>query len=691
MKRLVCIVLTFVMVFSSLFSVTALTEMNQFEKNMASGKTVNIAEGKTILYGGAFSKERAKDIETLIFPDSLNTFRPAEYDFENDDGSRTGVYCDDFLRQDYFVSLKEIAVSEDNPYFTSVDGVLYTKDKKVLVYYPCNKDEWNYTVDPSCEIIDDRAFYKTKVLYVDLNNVKHIGWQAFSGSSLISISNYDKLEYIGKEAFYQTSLEDFDFILPENLKYIGIRAFAGQLKSFVNNKNAKYMTVLDGVLYNKDKTALLCYPAYRQGDTFIIPGGVKFIGVNTTTEGIYKEKYDIYQEFRKGLSLSYFDVTEYEEKYEINHTAPFSHSRLKKIVFGNDVVEIGYNAFEYSKSLSSVSLNKDLKKIGYLSFLCCSSLENITIPKNVAFIDGETFALCEALESVNVEEGSGSFKVIQGVLLSKNSEVIYLIPEKSKGYRILSDTKYVCDERSCYKIPGIKMTVSDGYAAYSSNSHPDKVYPALIQKEPDVTPEPTDEITYEICSIEDMKDIPKTHFAYKAIEKCLEEGIMHGKGDGIFEPDSNITRAEFAQLIYNYYRGNEKLNPLCEVSFEDVDGQWFEKAVITCAKAGVIKGFDGKFDPYSNIKREDAVLMFARIIFGENSIEKTDVKISLEKLKDYGKTFNDVDSISDYAEKAVIKSLGIFINGDDKGNINPKENMTRAECAQMIYNIFYDR
>lgn len=691
MKRLVCIVLTFVMVFSSLFSVTALTEMNQFEKNMASGKTVNIAEGKTILYGGAFSKERAKDIETLIFPDSLNTFRPAEYDFENEDGSRTGVYCDDFLRQDYFVSLKEIVVSEDNPYFTSVDGVLYTKDKKVLVYYPYNKDEWNYTVDPSCEIIDDRAFYKTKVLYVDLNNVKHIGWQAFSGSSLISISNYDKLEYIGKEAFYQTSLEDFNFVLPENLKYIGIRAFAGQLKSFVNNKNAKYMTVLDGVLYNKDKTALLCYPAYRQGDTFIIPRGVKFIGVNTTTEGIYKEKYDIYRNFRENKREFYYgDHSEYEREYEINHTAPFSHSRLKKIVFGNDVVEIGYNAFEYSKSLSSVSLNEDLKKIGYLSFLCCSSLENITIPKNVAFIDGETFALCEALESVNVEEGSGSFKVIQGVLLSKNSEVIYLIPEKSKDYRILSDTKYVCDICSAKKLKTFEIHTLD-FDSYSSIEHPDKVYPALIQKEPDVTPEPTDEITYEICKIEDIKDIPKTHFAYKAIEKCLEEGVMHGKGDGIFEPDSNITRAEFAQLIYNYYRGDEKLNPLCEVSFEDVDGQWFEKAVITCAKAGVIKGFDGKFDPYSNIKREDAVLMFARIIFGENSIEKTDVNISLEKLKDYGKTFNDVDSISDYAEKAVIKSLGIFINGDDKGNINPKENMTRAECSQMIYNVFYDR
>lgn len=44
-------------------------------------------------------------------------------------------------------------------------------------------------------------------------------------------------------------------------------------------------------------------------------------------------------------------------------------------------------------------------------------------------------------------------------------------------------------------------------------------------------------------------DVPKTHWAYKAIEELAEKGLINGYEDGTFKPDAPITRAEVAIII----------------------------------------------------------------------------------------------------------------------------------------------
>ena len=122
-------------------------------------------------------------------------------------------------------------------------------------------------------------------------------------------------------------------------------------------------------------------------------------------------------------------------------------------------------------------------------------------------------------------------------------------------------------------------------------------------------------------------------------------------------------------------------------SFDDVkESDWFYKAVNVCYKNGIIKGDGKNFNPDEAIKREDASLIMMRIKIGEDAIKTYNTEEKLQNLNNENKYYNDLSSISDYAYNAMIASLGEIFNGDENGNINPLNSITRAQCAQMMYN-----
>ena len=104
--------------------------------------------------------------------------------------------------------------------------------------------------------------------------------------------------------------------------------------------------------------------------------------------------------------------------------------------------------------------------------------------------------------------------------------------------------------------------------------------------------------------------------------------------------------------------------------------------------AGIIEGVSGneagdiKFDPNSNITRQDVATIMYRLLVKAG---KDDRSISLtETQADINKgTYNNV---SDYAKEAMIymNKVGIII-GDEKGNINPKDNTTCEQAIAIIY------
>lgn len=134
--------------------------------------------------------------------------------------------------------LQEFVVDEENEYFTSVDGILFTKDMKTLVYYPPAKDiEFNkygeaqnttqYVIPDGVETIRSKAFYKC--YYVDSieipDSVKSIEEKAFHRTS--ALKNVDlpsSLEFIGKDAFAYCELIE-NVTIPATIKEIDEYAF----------------------------------------------------------------------------------------------------------------------------------------------------------------------------------------------------------------------------------------------------------------------------------------------------------------------------------------------------------------------------------------------------------------------------------------------------------------------------------
>lgn len=169
-----------------------------------------------------------------------------------------------------------------------------------------------------------------------------------------------------------------------------------------------------------------------------------------------------------------------------------------------------------------------------------------------------------------------------------------------------------------------------------------------------------------------FNDMENAAWAKECVQYLAENKIIDGYEDGSFKPFGNITREEFVKLTVSAL----KLELSYCDEFSDVtEDKWYAGYVGAAYNAGITSGYDnGRFGAGENITRQDAAVILARAIKAENS----------ENLS----VFNDESDISEYAVKP-IKALfekGI-IKGNETGNFLPKNMLTRAEAAMMIYNM----
>lgn len=170
----------------------------------------------------------------------------------------------------------------------------------------------------------------------------------------------------------------------------------------------------------------------------------------------------------------------------------------------------------------------------------------------------------------------------------------------------------------------------------------------------------------------DLTDI-QGHWAYNDIAKLYEKKIVNGSGEGKYNPDDSITRAEFIQILYNM----SKMTSDGSHKFKDVKvGDWFLQAVAWAVNYGITSGTsDEEFSPYEKITREQMAAMIYRYA----------VLMGADWQTAENGEFADGGEISEYAQYYVrwAKGMGI-INGRDDGTFGPKDNATRAESAAML-------
>lgn len=163
----------------------------------------------------------------------------------------------------------------------------------------------------------------------------------------------------------------------------------------------------------------------------------------------------------------------------------------------------------------------------------------------------------------------------------------------------------------------------------------------------------------------------KGHWAEKTINALAQEGIINGRGDGIFDPDGTVTRAEFVKLLVCAVDAYEENKAEGGFIFADVDPYAWYSPYIACALYDGIIDADSEFGcffPTSDIIRGDAAIEIA------SALEIGGLE---------GCTFGDVTD--EKTSKAVSAAVAAkIIVGYDDSTFRPNSTLTRAEAATLI-------
>ncbi len=168
------------------------------------------------------------------------------------------------------------------------------------------------------------------------------------------------------------------------------------------------------------------------------------------------------------------------------------------------------------------------------------------------------------------------------------------------------------------------------------------------------------------------------HWAENYINALADEGVIKGITATTFEPDSNLTRAQFLTLL-SKIDPKENTKTAAAVSFNDVKkGDWFYDAVNWGVDKGIVQGMgDGRFAPNEKVSREQMCVMICNYYdYKKMKWEEAEKPLN----------FPDSGQISEWALAAVKKVVSEkIINGHADGRLDPLGSATRAEAAKIIY------
>ena len=272
-----------------------------------------------------------------------------------------------------------------------------------------------YIIIPdSVTSIERYAFYEcSSLIFVDIRgSITEINSYTFGRcSSLTEVIIPESVTHIRNDAFRScTNLKSV--IIPDGVKYIANNAFSGcssLVEILVSSNNAHYSSV-DGILFDKNKTTIIKYPAGKNSTIYEIPQGVINIGSRAfencnslKTITMPNSVADI--ETRAFCACSNLISITIPDNVTSIGTESFAYcSNLTSVTIPNSVTAIGENAFCECKGLTSITIPNSVTSIGGGVFDGCSSLTSITIPNGITSIGGYTFYGCSSLTSITIPE-----------------------------------------------------------------------------------------------------------------------------------------------------------------------------------------------------------------------------------------------------------------------------------------------
>lgn len=214
--------------------------------------SIDVPEGVTKI--GEYMFANCNNFVSATFPSTLKTFS----------------WSSGFLESP---NVESISIATDNAYFKVINGIIYSSDSKSLLYCPSNVAITSLEIPSGVTSIGGGAFHSNR-------NIASISFPA----SLLSI---------GGNAFYGCSALA-SISLPSNLSSINQNPFArcSHLTSISVDATNTSFKAIDDVLFNKNETSLICYPAGKTSENYVIPNSIVSISARAF-EGLTHLQYII--------------------------------------------------------------------------------------------------------------------------------------------------------------------------------------------------------------------------------------------------------------------------------------------------------------------------------------------------------------------------------------------------------------
>lgn len=341
-------------------------------KYLGHDKVVVVPNGITELASCLFWDNQ--EIEEVILPKSLVGLGGDT--FYNSKNLRRIIIPENvrFMGNNPFAGCPDIVVINESPYFNLIDGALFNKDITRMIYYPISNKEESYQIPECVKIVGKHTFYlcdNLKEVTIPSSLIK-LENNPFSGCSKLHINNNSSYYHIEEDVIYDKdyksvigSLNSIDtdelvlknvericrnsfwnckgirkIVFPKTLKDIGYNPFVGC--SNINfESNSDYYNVVNGVLYSKDMSKLICYPAHLAVGEVHIP------------DSVIELERGAFSGCNKMISINLHNVS------VISKTCFTNCDSLEKVYLSDLVSYVGEWAFAHCKNLKKLSIYKD--------------------------------------------------------------------------------------------------------------------------------------------------------------------------------------------------------------------------------------------------------------------------------------------------------------------------------------------
>lgn len=323
---------------SKVLTISGTGEMNNWGTTplsdiSSSVTTINISEGITTIGNRAFSQ--FPNLKTINFPNSLISIGDFSVSHCSLLKSVTIPKNVEYINPTAFMycsTLTTVNVSTENAIYSSINGVLYSKDGTTLIYYPCGK---NTVIFPT--------------------NVKTIGKYSICGNNLITSITIPSSV---------TTIEDYGISYCNLLTSVSIATNVSSISSttfyYCNTLNSinvdasnPNFSSINGVLFNKNKTILIHCPCPSTRNAYTIPSTVVTIGDYAFANASKLSSVTI-PAATKTIGSYAFSICIYLTTVIIPNyvttigEGAFRGSGLKNLTIGSSVANIGTQAFNSS-------------------------------------------------------------------------------------------------------------------------------------------------------------------------------------------------------------------------------------------------------------------------------------------------------------------------------------------------------